>query len=82
MDSGEFLQDHAQWKYGNKKKVIVEEEPRTWLMARSGAYFPLDGNLDCEIRRLLDLDMLCTVHHNQTSTSMSQIQSDMRGHNE
>jgi hypothetical protein len=75
MNSDEFLQDHAKWKYGSVRTDIIESQ-RTWLMAKSGFYFPLEGDLDHELERLRQMDMPCTVHHNQTSISMSHIQSE------
>jgi hypothetical protein len=75
MNSDEFLQDHAKWKYGKGVPDMKPEESQTWLMAKSGFYFKLEGDLDCEIARLNEMDMPCTVHHNQTSLGMSHIQA-------
>lgn len=75
MTGDEFLQKQAEWKYGNKAKV-KEEQPRTWLMADSGFYFILEGDLELELTRFREMDMPCTVHHNQTSLTMSHLQSE------
>jgi hypothetical protein len=75
MNANEFLQDHAEWKYGSKM-TVKEEQPATWLMAKSGFYFVLEGYLENELERLREMDMPCTVHHNQTSLTMSHIQAE------
>lgn len=75
MNSDEFLQDHAKWKYGQGKE-IKQEQPCTWLMViKSGHYFRLEGNLDAELGRLREIGMPCVAHHDQTSVSMSLVQS-------
>lgn len=75
MNGDEFMQKHAKWKYGTKLEN-KPEQPRTWLMAQSGFYFVLEGDLDHELERLRNMDMPCTVHHNQTSMSMSRKQAE------
>ncbi len=75
MDSDGFLQAHAKWKYG-KATDRKPESPRTWLMAESGFYYVLEGDLDSELKRYRENGLICTVHHNQTSISMSHIQAE------
>ena len=75
MTGEEFAQEHAKYLYG-KGQPTKEEQPRTWLMAESGFYFLLEGDLDHELERLRKMDMPCTVHHNQTSISMSDKQAE------
>jgi hypothetical protein len=77
MNADEFLQEHAEWKYGKKTAKQKEDPPRTWLLAKSGYYFVFDGNLDTELKRLDDMQMPCTVHHNQTSLTMAHIAAGM-----
>jgi hypothetical protein len=73
MTGKEFRKAHNRHlkKAGVPRK---EEHPQTWLMAESGFYFPLEGDLDCELKRLREMEMPCTVHHGQTSITMSRIQ--------
>jgi hypothetical protein len=78
MDSDEFMQSHAKWKYG-KKLDANEESTATWLMTESGAYFLLEGDLELELQRMRDMDMPCTVHHNATSLNMKDLQAEKRG---
>lgn len=75
MTGEEFKKEHLRRKLG-QSKAVKEESPRTWLMAKSGHYFPLEGDLDHELERLREMDMPCTVHHDQTSISMSHIQAE------
>jgi hypothetical protein len=74
MDSEAFLQSHAEWKYGNTARKAKTEQLQTWLMSESGFYFVLMGDLEAELSRQRDKGLNCTVHHDQTSLSMSRIQ--------
>jgi hypothetical protein len=76
MNADDFLQEHAKWKYG-KKKEAIPEEPRTWLMTESGAYFLLEGELDVKLKQLKENGLVCTIHENQTSIGMSHEQSKL-----
>jgi len=76
MNSNDFLQEHAKWKYGSKGISTKPEYPRTWLMAESGFYFVLEGDLDSELLRLNEIGMPCTVYLDQTSLTMSHMQSE------
>jgi hypothetical protein len=75
LTGDQFLQKHAEWKYG-QKAVRKEEQPCTWLMSKSGYCFPLEGDLDSELKRLREMNMPCTVHHNQTSLTMKPMQDE------
>ncbi len=77
MDAEDFLQSHAEWKYGSKVETTAPEQPQTWIMSDSGFYFVLKGDLDAELQRQRDRGLKCTVHENQTSLSMSRIQEQL-----
>ncbi len=72
MKSDDFLQAHAKWKYGTKQ--AKEESPRTWLMAKSGYYFPYKDSDALNP----NLGMLC-VFFNTTSLVMRAEQEIVRG---
>jgi hypothetical protein len=76
MDSNEFLQEHAKWKYG-KGVERKPEQPATWLISDSGCYFPLEGDLDHELERLRGIGMPCVVWLNSTSTTMRDKQNEI-----
>lgn len=64
MNGEEFLQEHAKWKYGTKA-TIQEESPCTWLMSKTGYYFPYTDKDRLDSR----LGMLC-IFINATSFTM------------
>jgi hypothetical protein len=66
MNGEEFLQEHARWKHGTKT-VIEDEVPCTWLMSKSGHFFPFKDRkvLDSELGK----GMFC-IHLNATSLTM------------
>ena len=66
MTPEEFRKEHAKWK-GDKTQVIDNEPLRTWLMSKSGYYFPYEGR---EVfKSELGKEMLC-IFFNETSFSM------------
>lgn len=75
MTGEEFREAHNKHlkKIGDTRK---EEQPRTWLMAESGWYCLLEGDLEATLERHRQKGLICTVHHDQTSIGMSHIQSE------
>ena len=60
-------------EYLNRGKALIDkDEPlRTWLMSRSGHYFPFDGGQQ-ELRKMLGLEfVICCIYFNATSLFMA-----------
>lgn len=80
MDANEFRQKHEKWQDDKtgKRTNRKQEQPGTWLISKSGCYFPLKGDLDHELERLRKMDMACNVFHNVTSHQMRDKQNEIR----
>jgi len=72
MNPGDrFREAHEKWKNRGKAVLDQDEQLRTWLMSKSGHYFPFDGGA-LELKKMLGLefDIFC-IYFNATSLYMA-----------